>query len=108
MSYHPLTCRTSGPAPVPALLRDWSAADEPFARAQPKQKWLVPVDGTPVSLWAVEHVIAHADSARTDVHLVNVQPSIMTGDVSVLASAKLVADLRRAAGEEAVSRRSAS
>jgi nucleotide-binding universal stress UspA family protein len=102
MDYHPLTSRTFNPAPVAALLRDWSAAGEPFASAQPKQKWLVPVDGTPSSLSAVEHVIAHADSARTHVHLVNVQPPIMTGDVSVLASEKLVADLRHAAGAEAL------
>jgi hypothetical protein len=48
---------------------------------------------------AVEYVIAHADHARTHLHLLNVQPTIMAGDVSVLASAKLVADLRRSAGE---------
>jgi nucleotide-binding universal stress UspA family protein len=51
---------------------------------------------------AIEYVIAHADSARTHVHAVNVQPPIMAGDVSVLASAKLVAGLRRSAGEDAL------
>ena len=69
---------------------------------EPSQEWLVPVDGTPASAAAVEYVIANADSARIHVHLLNVQRPIMTGDVSVLASARLVADLRRSTGEQAL------
>ena len=65
-----------------------------------RQEWLVPVDGTPASASAVEYVAANADSARIHVHLLNVQRPIMTGDVSVLASARLVADLRRSRGEQ--------
>jgi nucleotide-binding universal stress UspA family protein len=72
------------------------------AAVEPRHKWLVPVDGTPASISAVEYVIAHADRARTHLHLLNVQPTIMAGDVSVVASAKLVADLRRSAGERAL------
>jgi nucleotide-binding universal stress UspA family protein len=98
MYYHPLL----SPAPAPALLRDSTAAREASAGALPARKWLVPVDGTPASMTAVEYVIAHADRAHTHVHLLNVQPPIMAGDVSVLASAKVAADLRRSAGELAV------
>jgi nucleotide-binding universal stress UspA family protein len=87
---------------VPALLRDWTAARKAFSNTQPGQKWLVPVDGTREAMSAIDYVIAHADSARTHVHLLNVQSPIMTGDVSVLASTKLVADLRRSAGEQAL------
>ena len=90
---------SSGPAP----LRDWAARHDPVATVGPRHKWLVPVDGTPASMSAVEYVIAHADRARTHLHLLNVQPTIMAGDVSVVASAKLVADLRRSAGERALS-----
>ena len=88
----------SGPAP----LRDWTAGRDPVATAGPRHKWLVPVDGTPASMAAVEYVIAHADRARTHLHLLNVQPTIMAGDVSIVASAELVADLRRSAGERAL------
>ena len=89
---------SSGPAP----LRDWTAGRDPVATVRPRHTWLVPVDGTPASMSAVEYVIAHADRARTHLHLLNVQPTIMAGDVSVVASAKLVADLRRSAGERAL------
>jgi nucleotide-binding universal stress UspA family protein len=101
-------CRTLIPTPAthssgPEPLRGWTAALDPVATVGPKHKWLVPVDGTPASMSAVEYVIAHADRARTHLHLLNVQPTIMAGDVSVVASAKLVADLRRSAGERALS-----
>jgi nucleotide-binding universal stress UspA family protein len=76
-----------------------ATARNAFLRPEPSRKWLVPVDGTPASMSAIEYVLAHADRARIHVHLVNVQPPIMAGDVSVLASAKLVTDLRRSAGE---------
>ena len=53
---------------------------EPVATVGPINKWLVPVDGTPASMSAIEYVIAHADRARTHLHLLNVQPTIMAGD----------------------------
>jgi nucleotide-binding universal stress UspA family protein len=100
MYYEPLIPVSSTHSDVPGSLRDCKAAREAFSRPQSQQKWLVPVDGTPASKSAVEYVIAHADNARVQVHLLNVQQPIMTGDVSVLASAKLVSDLRRSAGEQ--------
>jgi nucleotide-binding universal stress UspA family protein len=101
MYYQALMRTPSTHSNVPAPLRN-RTAPEPFAKVQPKQRWLVPVDGTPVAMSAIEYVIAHADSARAHVHVVNVQPPLMAGDVSVLASAKLVADLRRSAGGQAL------
>ena len=65
------------------------------------QKLLVPIDGSPASLCAVEHVIAHMDRNGTKVHLINVQQPVMSGDVTLL-SAKLAGDLRRDAGERAL------
>ena len=88
--------------PLSSTHSDWTAAREAFARPEPQQEWLVPVDGTPASRSAVEYVIAHANSARIHVHLLNVQRPIMTGDVSVVASARLFADLRRSSGEQAL------
>jgi nucleotide-binding universal stress UspA family protein len=73
-----------------------------FVGPGPSREWLVPVDGTPASMSAIEYVLAHADRAQTHVHLVNVQRPVMAGDVSVLASAKLVIDLRRSTGERIV------
>jgi len=102
MYYHPSALRKAIAAPLPALLRSGTVESDAVGAARPEQRWLVPVDGTPESILAVKHVIAHADTARTRVHLLNVQPHIMSGDVSVVASAKLVAHLRRSAGERAV------
>jgi nucleotide-binding universal stress UspA family protein len=56
---------------------------------------------------AIEYVIAYAETARIHVHLVNVQPSVTADDVRVLAPAKVVAHMRRSAGEEALSRATA-
>jgi len=67
-----------------------------------QQKWLLPVDGTPVSTRAVEYVIEHADPAVTHVHVLNVQAPLMSGHVSVLTSADLVTQLRRSAGNRIV------
>jgi nucleotide-binding universal stress UspA family protein len=101
--YYPASASTPAPhgsARVP--LRDRTTTHELAARAAPSRKWLVAVDGTPASMSAIAYVITHADPARTHLHLLNVQPTIMAGDVSIVASAKLVADLRRSAGERAL------
>jgi nucleotide-binding universal stress UspA family protein len=102
MYSHPLLSGPSATPAIPALLRDWSAARETFLEMQPVQRLLVPVDGTPAAISAVEHVIAHADTARTHVHLINVQPPIMAGEVSPLSSARMATDLRRSVGEQAL------
>ena len=47
---------------------------------------------------AVVPVCLNADKARTQVHLINVQPPLMTGNVSVLVPAELARHPRRSAG----------
>jgi nucleotide-binding universal stress UspA family protein len=81
---------------VPALLR--TRGIEVCTNAHAAQKWLVPVDGTAASVSAVEYVVEHADKERIHVHLLNVQPPLRAGEVSILAPAELVAQLRRSAG----------
>jgi nucleotide-binding universal stress UspA family protein len=66
------------------------------------QRPLIPVDGSAESMRAVEHVIAQLSPGDARVHLINVQPPIMAGDVNFFMSAKMVADMRRAAGERAL------
>ena len=102
MYSHPFLAGRSMLETTPALLRDWSAARGDFARAQRMQRVLVPVDGTPASISAVEHAIAHADGERTHVHVLNVQPPIMARDVSAISSARIAAESRRRAGEHAL------
>ena len=87
---------------VPALLQARGITHEATANAHAEQKWLVPIDGTATAASAVEYVVANADKDRTHVHLINVQPPIMAGDVSILAPAELVKHLRRSAGARAL------
>jgi nucleotide-binding universal stress UspA family protein len=63
---------------------------------------LVPVDGSAASLRAVEHVVAQMSPGDGRVHVINVQPPIMAGDVNFFMSARMAADRRRAAGERAL------
>ena len=102
MYSHPLLTGRAMVETTPALLRDWRAAREASARAHPMQKVLVPVDGTPASISALEHAITHADGERTHVHVLNVQPPIMARDVSAISSAHIAAETRRRAGEHAL------
>jgi nucleotide-binding universal stress UspA family protein len=51
---------------------------------------------------AVEHAIEHASRGDAQVHLINVQPPVMAGDVNYFMSAKMVFDMRREAGERAL------
>lgn len=62
---------------------------------------LVPTDGSRIAMQGAEYVARHADAA-TRIHVVNVQPPIMAGDVGFVVSAAMVAQSRRSAGEEAM------
>jgi nucleotide-binding universal stress UspA family protein len=68
----------------------------------PAQKLLVPVDGSPESLRALEYATSSAQSTGSAVHLLNVQPQIMAGDITIFRTAKMVADSRMAAAMEAL------
>src|SRR5690606_33914000 len=87
---------------VPALLRPKEAEHVPAVDGSAARAWLVPLDGTPESLAAIDYVIGHARPERTRIHLLNVQPPVMAGDVSVLTSAATIVELRRKAGEDAL------
>lgn len=87
--------------PVPALLQPAEGCDAAVARPG-AAIWLVPVDGTPESLAAVRYAVTHACVERIAFHLLNVQPPVMAGDVSVLTSADSILCMRRCAGEEAL------
>lgn len=84
---------------VPALLRPKEA---PAPDESPPATWLVPLDGTPEAMAAIDYVTTNARPERTRIHLLNVQPPVMASDVSPLASPAMIMRLRRTAGEEAL------
>jgi len=59
-----------------------------------RMKVLLPIDGSPCSRHAVEHVIASrarwGDGGAMDIHLVNVQPTV-SGDISQFVSSTQLA-----------------
>lgn len=63
---------------------------------------VVPVDGSPASLAGAEYLVHHAPADRTEIHLLNVQPPIMAGDVTALVTARMIYAGRRAAGVAAL------
>ena len=97
MYAHPLVLRTG---PVAALLQPselWRSRAHAL-----RQKILVPVDGTPAAEAALDHVIALARSMPLDVHLVNVQPPVMAGDINLFTTVGMVEAQRRTAGANAL------
>jgi nucleotide-binding universal stress UspA family protein len=71
---------------------------------QPRQlHWLVPVDGSEVSLKPVDWLIAHRDDwkAMPVIHLLSVQPAV-PGDVSGFVGAEQVRDFHREEGLKAL------
>jgi nucleotide-binding universal stress UspA family protein len=101
MYSHPLVSKPAS-SPVPALLRNGHFSRGMFGRKPSRQKLLVPVDGSAESMCAVEHVIEQVSRSDAQVHLINVQPPIMAGDVNYFMSAKMVFEMRRDAGERAL------
>jgi nucleotide-binding universal stress UspA family protein len=96
MYAHPLLVKTSAaaentprnPQAEAVLLR--TPASRP-------QTILLPFDGTPSSDRALEHVLELARWREVFVHLLNVQPPVMAGDVTLFRSARAVELERRAA-----------
>lgn len=71
---------------------------------QPEQaNWLIPVDGTAVSLKPIDWLIAHRDDWKTlpVIHLLSVQPAL-SGDVSGFVGAEQVHDFHREEGLKAL------
>jgi nucleotide-binding universal stress UspA family protein len=68
-------------------------------------KILLPLDGSSVAaVAAIDHVLALERSIPLSVVLLNVQPRIMSGDVSVLTSVDMARNRRMVAGERALQR----
>lgn len=67
------------------------------------QSWLVPVDGSAVSLKPVDWIIAHHDDwkALPAIHLLSVQPPL-TGDASRFVNAEQLRDFHREEGLKAL------
>lgn len=71
---------------VPALLQP----NRRPAAASPAQTLLLPTDGSPAEEAAIGYVIEMARTAPVTVHLVNVQPAVMAGEVTLFTSAQMV------------------
>jgi nucleotide-binding universal stress UspA family protein len=67
------------------------------------QNWLVPVDGSEVSLKPVDWLVAHRDDwkALPAIHLLSVQPPL-TGDASRFVNAEQLKDFHREEGLKAL------
>jgi nucleotide-binding universal stress UspA family protein len=68
----------------------------------PCRRILVPVDGSAVAAAAIDHILTSERSTPLRILLLNVQPPIMSGDVTVLTTADMVQKRRKAAGERAL------
>jgi nucleotide-binding universal stress UspA family protein len=63
------------------------------------QAWLVPIDGTELSMKSVAWIIAHRDDWKTtpQIHLLNVQPAL-PGDINRFINADQIREFHREAG----------
>ena len=88
--------------PVAALLQHGPMTTLDSASSR---KILVPLHGSKVATAAaIDHVLALERSIALSVVLLNVQPPVMSGDVSVLTTVDMVRKRRMAAGERALER----
>lgn len=71
--------------------------------AQNQRCWLVPVDGSEVSLKPIDWLIAHRDDWKElpAIHLLSVQPAL-SGDISRFVNAEQVRDFHREEGLKAL------
>jgi nucleotide-binding universal stress UspA family protein len=98
MYAHPLLLKTPAAAET-ALPRQHADAVLLRKPASGRQTILLPFDGTPSSERALDHVLDLARWREVFVHLLNVQPPVMAGDVTLFTSAQAVELQRRAAAE---------
>lgn len=91
---------------APAELEDAGDALRLNARAdRVMDRVLLPIDGSDNALRAVAHLADDLGRReRPEIHLLNVQPPIMSGDVGLNATAEMVRAVRLSAGEEALRR----
>lgn len=80
---------------VPRRATDWTIAQG----NRGMHRLLVPVDASLRATDALHYIGEHFDDRVSGVHVLNVQRPVMCGDVGVLATAQMVAELRQAAGQ---------
>ncbi len=101
MYAHPLLLKT--PAAGESALRKHHAEAVLLRKpASGRQTILLPFDGTPSAARALDHVLELARWREVFVHLLNVQPPVMAGDVTLFTSARAVELERRDAAERAL------
>jgi len=67
------------------------------------QKLLLPVDGSPSALRAAKFLTRlSGGQPGSDVHLLNVQPPILAGDISLNGSIEVASRMREQAGRDAI------
>lgn len=99
MYAHPFLLKTAAAAAAPTQSPEPVLLRRPETRRQPI---LLPFDGTSSSERALDHVLELARWREVFVHLLNVQPPVMAGDVTLFRSAGTVELERRAAAERAL------
>jgi nucleotide-binding universal stress UspA family protein len=74
-----------------------------FVEERDMQKILVAVDGSECSDRAVSYALHLAESdASTEMHLLNVQPAIRSGDVRMFVSREMIENYQREEGDKAL------
>jgi nucleotide-binding universal stress UspA family protein len=101
MYFNASVSRSEGVREVPGIAPRRGAAVAGIGKQKALQKLLIPVDGSPASIHAVEYAIRHANEG-VRVHLMNVQPPILSGEVHYAMSVNAVLEARCAAGENAL------
>ena len=90
-----------GPTPdqvliaIPRHAKDWTIAQ----RNRGLHQLLVPVDASLRAVDALRYIVEHLGDHVAGVHLVNVQRTVMSGDVTPLVSVSTITGVRQAAGE---------
>lgn len=99
-----LNASVSGPGGIekaPGIVLHRGTAVAGIGRQKALQKFLIPVDGSPASIHAVHYAIRHAGEG-VRVHLMNVQPPILSGEIHYVMSMNAIVETRHAAGENAL------
>jgi nucleotide-binding universal stress UspA family protein len=102
MYAYPLT-RTSTERALPALLASERRPLSGVGVASVRQRILLPFDGSPACESALAHVRALSKAYDIEIHLLNVQPPVMAGEVTLFMTAQTVELQRRAAAERVLS-----
>lgn len=101
MHFNASVSRSGGAGKAPGIAPHRGTAVAGIGKQRTLQKLLIPVDGSPASIHAVQYAIRHA-GAGVRVHLMTVQPPILSGEVHYVMSMNAILEARHAAGENAL------